>query len=91
MSYGTAWLNYPGAFALDDGNYDRCPASFQMRVECHRGRVDEVRGCTLESWNFNGREMTRQAAADLVGEDEVRRQEELAATAFWEGAEIAAE
>ena len=68
-----------------------CPATYSMRIDWYRGKPDELRGCTLDSWTFAGRQHSREQAVALIGEAEVTRQEAITATLFWDRPSIAAE
>ena len=83
---GMAWLDHPGTLCLDaPEGYNECPAVYQMQVEYYRGRPDNFVRATLMTWTFNGREQSRMTAVEMLGEDEVSHQEQLALDAYAEG------
>lgn len=73
------WESIACTLTLDaPEGYSECPATYSIGTQWDNGRLLRWDACTLDEWAFNGRKQTRATAVALLGEDEVRRQEELA-------------
>lgn len=83
-----AWIDHDATIDLAG---DEFSAVYQVRIDQYRGQKDDLLGCTLTSWSFYGREQTRKTAVELLGREEVARQEDIAARDFWDRTGIAAE
>lgn len=75
----TAWESHTGTLTLDaPEGYSDCPATYTITTGWDHTRLVEWNGCALDEWTFGGRKQTRDTAVDLLGHDEVSRQERIA-------------
>lgn len=76
------WPTFTDEIELNWG--DPCPAEFQLTVDTINGRYEDVCCAIVERWWFNGREQARDTLIQLLGTDEVLRQEKAYENRWWE-------